>query len=489
MQFDAMASILVTVQATISTRNDDILLPQRECCRQRTILALFLAMLVLLFPALTHAESDAAVKQGQQVQAIVRLTANGELILGADERKTVKVPMKVHGRLRYDERYLQRLDGKDAPCSARFYHQAQADITVDGESSQISLGPSRRIVAVGGSDFALFSPQGPISRGDLELISVQANTAVVHQILPAGQLQRGQKWSPADSLIGILLGLDTITLNQVQCELTSTTDDEGIFQIQGKVEGTANGANSTIDVDGRCRFERRRRLITALDWKLAEQRAVGPAGPGFQLQARLQFKIAPIEPSLRLSDAQLQRLNLQAGGANTRLQFASRAGGYTLLHDRRWHVIDHQQDLAVLRLVDKGQLLGQCNISHLPPAVGDRADDLTKFRRVVEKALANHAGRIDEAAHAKSDLGHDILRIQASGSVRDVPIHWIYYFLTSESGQRVAIVFTVQDQHLARFGRIDHDLIANFAFNGLRDERSPQQDRSPQAGRPLHFRR
>ena len=47
-----------------------------------------------------------------------------------------------------------------------------------------------------------------------------------------------------------------------------------------------------------------------------------------------------------------------------------------MLHDRRWHVTVDRPELTVLRLVDRGELIAQCNISPAPDAKpGNRHPD------------------------------------------------------------------------------------------------------------------
>jgi hypothetical protein len=53
----------------------------------------------------------------------------------------------------------------------------------------------------------------------------------------------------------------------------------------------------------------------------------------------------------------------------------------------------------------------------------------------------------------------------ANGEASKLPMHWIYYLITSAAGQRVALAFTVESELVERFGTADHVLATNLRFN------------------------
>lgn len=123
--------------------------------------------------------------------------------------------------------------------------------------------------------------------------------------------------------------------------------------------------------------------------------------------------------------------------------------------DRNWQVVNEDGQVAVLRLVERGDMLAQCNATRLPALTAGKKLSLTEFQADVRKALGDNFRQFTAATELTSGADYHVLRVVAQGAVSDLPIEWRYYHVTDRSGRRAALAFTITQQFSERFG--DHD--------------------------------
>jgi hypothetical protein len=165
-----------------------------------------------------------------------------------------------------------------------------------------------------------------------------------------------------------------------------------------------------------------------------------------------------------LSDKALAGLTLKPEGGHTLIELNSEAGGFQLIHDRRWSVMLERSDITVLRLVDRGDLIAQCNVTPRPSLGRDEQVSMDAFQDDVKRVLDQNFEEIVEASQETDDSGLHLLRVVVAGKVGELPIQWTYYHLSDDKGRRASLVFTMESSLLERFVHIDRELIGNFRF-------------------------
>ena len=186
---------------------------------------------------------------------------------------------------------------------------------------------------------------------------------------------------------------------------------------------------------------------------------MGHVGPGLDLVARIQMAISQVSDSPGLSNEVLQGVTLTPDETITRLSHESAAGGWQFANDRRWFVTSDEEDKAVLRMIDRGELVAQCNVSSLPVADAGKLISLTKFQEDVKRGLGESFGQFVSAAERPDEADYRILHVVVDGEASEVPIRWIYHLLADAKGRQVVFVFIVEGDLIDRFGRADEDLI------------------------------
>jgi hypothetical protein len=117
--------------------------------------------------------------------------------------------------------------------------------------------------------------------------------------------------------------------------------------------------------------------------------------------------------------------------------------------------------VTILRLIDRGDLIAQCNISPLPSLATGQQLTLEAFQEDVKRTLGKSFGQIVEAAQ-ESGEGQRILRVIVSGTASDLPIQWSYYHLSDNAGNRLALVFTIEGSLIERYAQVERELVSGL---------------------------
>jgi hypothetical protein len=375
--------------------------------------------------------------------------------------------MKAKASLTYEEKTL------DPPARAgqlirsmRYYEKAEASIQVGEDQFRPTLRDERRLVAnqIDGAQSTLFSPSGTLTREELDLIDFFANSLLLDALLPDKPVSLNDTWKHPDWLIAALCGLDAIGSNDAQSVLRLVSDGTATIEMSGRAEGIADGLPTSIELKAKYRFDVRTGRITRFGLVLKENRAPGPVGPGLDVAARLQVEVSTLDKPVHLTEAALRDLNPTSSPELTQLQYKSAQGGWELAHDRRWLVVHEKQDTSLLRMVDAGDYIAQCNVSTGSDVSAGSELTLAKFQEDIRQALGKSFGRFVRAEESKPDGGLRVYHVVVQGEAQQIPIQWIYYRLADRRGRQIIFAFTVKQDLLGRFEQADEELVRAIRF-------------------------
>src|SRR5262245_30928834 len=157
---------------------------------------------------------------GTPVHVTVQLQVGGQLKVTSakTDDKPDSVPMSVVAQFDYDE---QRLDDGADPAhrvAVRYYNDAQTVIKIASKAAKPQLRASRRLVtAIAAQDnVCISSPGGPLSRDELELVEIPANTLLLDRLLPQDDVKPGHRWKPSGDILAQFLCLDSVGHTEVE---------------------------------------------------------------------------------------------------------------------------------------------------------------------------------------------------------------------------------------------------------------------------------
>jgi hypothetical protein len=367
------------------------------------------------------------------------LQVGGQLTVLQDS-KPHNLPLSVAGQFQYDERLLA-----DSPRRfVRRFREAQATINIDGAPVTPSLPDDRRLLVVeqSGAELLRFSPAGPLSREQLDLVSLPGDSLLLDQFLPAEPKRKGDTWT-AEGPWAALLGLDAVATAEVEMSLSDARPGEiGVVEFSGRVD----------------------QRVAAYGLAVKEKRPMGHTGPGLDVMAKLELSLEPADNADDLAENALAGMPLSAADADLRLEFEQADGQYRLLLDRRWNVVGEEPELAVLRLVERGELVAQGNVAPMPGGQPGQVTTLPKFQAEVQKALGRHFGQFTSASERTHPAGYVHYRLVAVGQVGELPIEWRYHLLADTTGRQFVLACTLEPDLAELFADADETLVAGFEF-------------------------
>lgn len=437
-----------------------------------------IALLLLLIPGLARAERvelDEPVTDPRVFHVEGRLEVTGQLQTPTKDGKAVALKLTVNANWNYYERRLPGL-GRDAEAfrSVRKYNEAAAKIQVAEQTSNPRLRPAQSLIVAEGrrEGIRYFSPSGPLTSTEQDLLDTEADSLAALALLPDDPVDVGDEWKPREWVLQFLVGVEAVEKTSLKCRLESIKDGLASVIIEGEIVGGILGSATEIKVSGHYTFDVGRHYLSRLELTLAEKRSVGAVSPGTDVTARVHIERVP-EDFPGLSEKSLAEVPLEPNQASLLLSFEPPGLGARCYYDRNWHLFHSGRNISVLRLLDKGSLIAQCNISPLDPAEPGKHMPEEQFKRDVERALGKDFRQILQADVVPTDGKQFIYRVTAAGETRQetkdgqatiTPIQWMYYLVASPTGQQVVLAFTVEAQLLDRLGTQDLALASSIEF-------------------------
>ena len=120
-----------------------------------------------------------------------------------------------------------------------------------------------------------------------------------------------------------------------------------------------------------------------------------------------------------------------------------------------------RHDVTILRLIDQGELIAQCNTSSLPEFAAGKRVQLPEFQADIER-VGQDLGQFVEASQQQSEGGLRVLRAVVSGLASELPIQWVYYHISDDRGRQAALVFTMDAKVVEKFAGADQAMVGSL---------------------------
>jgi hypothetical protein len=395
-----------------------------------------------------------------------RLEVSGQLETAVGGGKAVALKLKVNASHKYRERRLTGT-GRDAEAfrSLRDYDDAAAKIEVDQQITSARLPESRTLLVAYGTreGVGFYCPTGPMSYGELELLRMPGDSLAGLALLPPKAVSVGEKWSTSSWVIQMITGTEAVLKSDLTCELQSVRADVAKVKFQGRIEGATAGAASELEISGHYLFDLKGKYLKRLEMTQKEKRSVGSVTPGVDVVAKIVFDRQPEKEAGRLNDALIAKIPLEPDESVMLLRFRS-PWNVGFLYDRNWHVFHQSDQVAVLRLLDKGSLIAQCNVEKIPSARPRKQTSEAQFQQDIRTKLGGNLEEIVKAELLKSDDKRFRYRVTAIGESNKLSMTWIYYLCVAPSGRQVALVFSVETKLLKQLGNRDLGIVSTLEF-------------------------
>ncbi|MDY3557821.1 hypothetical protein R5W23_003086 [Gemmata sp. JC673] len=430
------------------------------------------AIAILVFAGLSPSLARAQVALGETPAAgecfrySVEFDLAGKLIVTQEGAKE-EVRLAAKARHTFAERTLSAADGLPVR-SVRYYEGAGASAVVASERSDRALPADRRlIVAARGSDGTFcFSPAGPLTRDELDLVTEHFNPQCVTGLLPNKAVNVGDTWAVAPAAAQTACQFDGLLKNALVGKLTAAANGAATFTIEGTAEGIEHGAKVTLTVSAAGTFDTTAKRVTGLTWKQKDDRNQGPVAPASQVDVTVVLKREALAaPPQELADVALAAVpKTDVPPALALLRHTDPKNRYELLYHRDWHVTGQTDQHLILRLLDKGEFVAQSTLVAWKKEAAGKHTPAEEFKKAANASPGWTPTRLLEDTETSAPDGRWLYRIVTEGKMEDLPVVQSFNLLAGPQGDQVAVTFAMKPDKVKAVGNRDRELLNAIAF-------------------------
>jgi len=387
---------------------------------------------------------------------------------GQIERKNGKqliartAPVRSTSTLDYDEQYI--LEDAQGDSCLQYFHEAKTEVNVDGHVTKTELRESCREIVKHSvaSGMVSVAPSQPMFAAERDLVEGSLTTMHLDALLTDQQVSIGDKWNVDSEAAAKLLNLDAIHEGKITVCLVELDKEKAQLTIEGEVSGSVRNVATEMVIDGKGTLDRRGGYVSWLALQTEETREIGEAEPGFKITATIRVLRAPIEVMTHGRTLQEALQDIPSWESAGMLQFQSDHGFYRFLADRRWTTYRDNGEEATLRFIVGNRRVAQCNIANLVDFEPGRQLSMAGFQSDLREVTSRAGHEILEASERLSSTKHRLLRVVVSGSVDGVPVRWIYYHVSNDTGRRLSMTFVFDETSLETFAEQDQQLASTI---------------------------
>ncbi|HMP04032.1 MAG TPA: hypothetical protein PKC45_16175 [Gemmatales bacterium] len=396
-----------------------------------------------------------------------RRVGSGRLeIRGAD--KVTPLDLSASAQHVFAERVLR--DESGIPMSvARHYYTAQADIKVHENTSQRKLRRERAtMVATLAKDGAeVYSPHGPLTREELELTADHLDVLALHSLLPGKEVAIGSEWDAQLLAAQAMAGMDGVTDNQLKCKFTGVQGSVASITVAGTIQGIHRAADLTVVTDATLQFHLVEKRIIRIEWRQKETRAQGPVSPASTIETVTVAQWTHGREAAELSDGVVGQFPAAPVPGHLILEYRDAKGRFQFTYDRSWHLVANTPEATVMRLLDRGQIVAQVNITPWKTVAPGTHVTLTELEQQIRDMPGFEVDQFVPGQEVPAEGGVWIGRVSALGRSGDVLMVQTLYGVAGPRGEQVLVGFTTESNQTEKLAGRDFSIVKSIEFGNI----------------------
>jgi hypothetical protein len=205
------------------------------------------------------------------------------------------------------------------------------------------------------------------------------------------------------------------------------------------------------------------RCVVHVELEQTEKRSIGTVDAGVDAKSVTVVERRPVAVSAGLGDDVVARVPLDPTPLQ-RMLVCGTPWHVRFLHDRGWRTFHQSDRMAILRLMEAGNLVAQCNLTPIPSAKAGEHTSLERFRQDVQAALGDKFKQVIDVREIPAEPGHWIGCVVAVGEGNGLEMTWAYYLCAAPDGRQMAFVFAVEHRNRERLGTRDLAIVRGVEF-------------------------
>jgi hypothetical protein len=394
------------------------------------------ALIILCLAPSTFAEPIRlldSTSAGREYSVTTDAKIGGELQAPVAKDKPPET-IKISGKSRID--YIERIlpvDSKEADHkSLRVYERIEFNKkTADRTDESTIRSAVRRLVVMKRRHAKVsFSPDGPLTWAEIDLIRTDILAAALVGLLPEKEVELNTSWRASPAAVDELTGMEKVDRGELTCTLEKI---EEIGQrriarvaIAGTLEGVNEDGPTRQKLSGYLVVDLLKECVTYLKidgehYLLDEKKKeVGKVVGSFEMTR------TPLEGHKALADDVIKELQLEPSEENTRLLFDSEQSGVRFVYSRNWNVGRNTGRQITLDERSGAGLLITLDTAEAVPTP-------EKFLREAMKDLADRGAKLTNRTGPER-LADGIDRFVLDGEMGKEAVTMAYFVIVQEKG-------------------------------------------------------
>ncbi len=311
--------------------------------------AILIFVTAIGFPAIVAAQQATTLVErfppGYDYRVTTRVDLKGELLVPVDRDKPPqRVKMTGRAVIDYDERILP-VDGKNADQkSFRQYRTIDFQRMMGDRPQNMSLRSEvKRLVVLKKNRLKVpFSPDGPLTWGEIDLLRTDMFVPALAGLLPNQPVKPGDTWQISDEAVSELTDMEKIERGGLAGKFEQEETINGIkvahITISGELLGINEDGPTRHKITGRLYFDLQKNFISYLSINGEHFLLDKDGRENGKIEGEFVMVRQPAPKNANLTDAAQAKLVLEPGHDNTLLLFEEPELGVRLLYSRRWRV-------------------------------------------------------------------------------------------------------------------------------------------------------
>ena len=384
-----------------------------------------------------------------------------------EQDKETVLPLEVRANLAYEQQCIETFKR-----AIRHYEKGTAQIRIDKQNQTSVLGESKRdlnVFLAGRNKITkslLFAcPNKLLEQSEVELVRTPFDFLTLSGFLAHDDAKVGTSWQPADQDLVNVLAIDLIYTNDVELTVKEMNDDQTKIYVTGRATGEVDGEDIEVTISAVGLIDNQKDFVKSFRASMREVRDAGQIAPGFEGTVKFDLR------ATKKTDAESIPVALRDNPVRFRPQKLAwqPENSFEVYFDPRWRLITSEDQAAVFRLLDNGDLLAQCNVVQLPNRPENNLLELAEFRSEVGKMMDGADAEILNSKESQSSRGLSVLKVEVLGEEKNVPIRWTYYHVGHNDGRRLTFIFSVEDEVYDRFNLFGNSLVDAVLFKPVKE--------------------
>ncbi len=370
-----------------------------------------------------------------QYRVSVRVELAGSLTV-PDPKETSPKPVRVTGQsaIEYDERVLTPGKNGGVEKTVRQYRRIEFQRSVGGQPQAGTLRPEvRRLVVLRQEQMEVpFSPDGPLTWNEIDLVRTDVFTPALAGLLPEQAIRAGDGWTATDAVVRELTDLERIDDGKLACKLEEVTTVNGRRYARVGFAGAVRGVNedgpNRQQLEGYLLFDLESAHVSYLSLQGTSTLLDKEGKPLGQVTGRFTLTRQAHVRSKELADEALRGVALGPDDTNTLLLYDNPELGLRLLHPRSWRIgAGRGPQVTLDEAGGSGLLLTVELTARVPTAAQYLAESQAYFEK--QKARARQADAPQRVQAAPREVERFALDVESAG-----PRVWMDYYILRQPG-------------------------------------------------------